>query len=116
MTPGQLRLYNDLRIEFISRCEHICYLLKDLRNYRFMSKFKLDLDNDEVDCWDEYDGLWHRFPVDFIYKPDDEIIQWKNEMLEKERKEKEENEKLEQEKERKEKYRKFLELKRVFEK
>lgn len=122
MTVGQLRLYNDLRIEFIRRCEHICYLLKDLRNYRLMSQFELDLDIDEedcwqeVDCWDEHGHYYERFPAEFIYKSDEEILQWKDEVLEKQRKEKEEKEKIKQREEQKMKCQKFLQLKRIFEK
>ena len=124
MTTEQLKLFSDLTTKFNDRCKYICHtLLKDLNKYRFMSKFKLNVDSDEVDC-SGYDiaryGLdgnyYETFPVDLIYKSDEEILQWKNEILEKQRKEKEEKEKLKQKREQDCEYQRYLELKRKFEK
>lgn len=94
MTEEQLKLYSYFQSEFNKRCEYICHtLLKDLRNYRFMYRFELSTDESEVDCWGsdndwcgEGEQHYDRFPTDFIYKSDEEILQWKNEILEKKKK------------------------------
>lgn len=124
MKTEQLKLFSDLYIKFNKRCEYICHtLLKDLNNYRFMSHFDLDTDSNEVDCYGQ-DRDWFGageehyewFPSDFIYKSDEEILKWKNEILEKQRKEKEEKEKIRQQRELDCEYQRYLELKRKFEK
>lgn len=122
MTAERLKLFGELYIEFVKRCEHICHnLLKDLDDYVFMSKFKLDSSFNEVDCWPapgmlcECEEYYESFPADFIYKSDEEILRWKEEILEKRRKEKEENEELKQHRELVDEYQKYLELKRKFE-
>lgn len=123
MTAEQLKLFSYFYTKFNDRCSYICHtLLKDLNNYKFMSKFKLDTDLNEVDCYGEVDSryeceeCYECFPADFIYKSDEEILQWKNEILEKQRKEREEKEKIRQQREQEIKYQKYMELKRVFEK
>lgn len=123
MTEEQLKLYSYFNSEFNKRCYYICQnLLNNLRNYRFMYRFELSTDDSEVDCWGSDDdwcgeGEQHydRFPIDFIYKSDEEILQWKNEILEKQRKAKEEKEKLRQQREQECEYQRYLELKRKFE-
>jgi hypothetical protein len=124
MSEEQLKLFTDLYAKFNKRCEYICHtLLKDLRNYRFMYRYELSTDESEVDCWGS-DNDWFgagkqyydRFPIDFIYKSDEEILQWKNEILEKQRKAKEEKEKLRQQREQECEYQRYLELKRKYEK
>lgn len=121
MTESQLKLYSYFHSEFSKRCSYICHtLLKDLRNYDFMYRFELSTDFSEVDCYgtdDDYDEEYYdHFPVDFIYKSDEEILQWKNEILEKQRKEKEEKEKIKRQRELDCEYQRYLELKRKFEK
>lgn len=124
MTTEQVKLLCDLYTKFIDRCEHICHnLLKDLNEFSFMTEFTLVIDLNRVECCgSDYNrfGLfgeyYEHFPVDFIYKSDEEILQWKNEILEKRRKEKEEKEKLKQQHELDCEYQRYLELKRKFEK
>jgi hypothetical protein len=124
MSEEQLKLFTDLYAKFNKRCEYICQnLLNDLRNYKFMYRFELSTDNSEVDCWGsdddwcgEGDEHYDRFPIDFIYKSDEEILQWKNEILEKQRKAKEKKEKLRQQREQECEYQRYIELKRKFEK
>lgn len=124
ISKEQLILLCDLYTKFVDRCEYICHtLLKDLNEFRFMTEFTLDVDLNRVECcgsdYSRYgiDGDYYEtFPVDFIYKSDEEILQWKNEILEKQRKEKEEKEKLRQKREQDCEYQRYLELKRKFEK
>lgn len=124
MTAEQLKLFSYFQTEFNNRCRYICCtLLYDLRNYNFMYRFELSPDDSEVDCWgsdNDYCGegeqYYDRFPSNFIYKSDEEILQWKNEILEKQRKEKEKKEKLKQQRELDCEYQKYLELKHKFEK
>jgi hypothetical protein len=124
MTTEQVKLLCDLYTKFVDRCEYICHtLLKDLNKYRFMTEFTLDVDSDKVECCgsDVYrygidDEYYEFFPVDLIYKSDEEILQWKNEILEKQRKEKEEKEKIKQQYEQDCEYQRYLELKHKFEK
>lgn len=94
MTAEQLKLFNDLYTKFNKRCEYICRtLLKDLNKFSFMTKFELDMNFNEVDCYgssnDYYESdteYYECFPLEFIYKSDEEILQWKNEILEKKKK------------------------------
>ena len=124
MTAEQLKLFSDLYKTFIGRCEHICHnLLKDLNKYRFMSEFTLDVDLNRVECCgSDYsrfgiDGEYYEcFPSDLLYKSDEEILQWKNKILENQRKVEEEIEKLKQKREQDCEYQRYLELKRKFEK
>lgn len=88
-----------------------------------MREYTLDIDSNNVKCCgfdiSRYgiDGEYHDcFPSDFIYKSDEEILQWKNEILEKQRKEHEEKEKLKQKREQDCEYQRYLEPKRKFEK
>lgn len=121
MTESQLNLYSYFHSEFNKRCGHICHnLLKDLNNFNFMYQFEVSADSSKVNCWgsnDDYcEEYYDQFPVDFIYKVDEEILQWKNEILEKQRKEKEEKEKIKRQRELDCEYQRYLELKRKFEK
>lgn len=124
MTVEQLKLYTDFHSEFTKRCEYICHtLLKDLNKYRFMSEFTLDVDSDKVECCGSdvarygIDGEYYEcFPSDLLYKADEEILQWKNKILENKRKVEEEIEKLKQKREQDCEYQRYLELKRKFEK
>jgi tyrosyl-tRNA synthetase len=121
MKTEQLKLFNDLYAKFNKRCGHICHnLLKDLNNYKFMYQYELSSDSSKVNCWgsnDDYcEEYYDSFPSDFIYKSDEEILQWKNEILEKQRKEKEEKEKIKRQHELDCEYQKYIELKRKFEK
>lgn len=124
MKTEQLKLFSDLYTKFNDRCSYICHtLLKDLNNFNFMYKYELDIYSSEVDCYGsdndwtgEGDEFYDCFPLEFIYKPDEEILQWKNEKLEEQRKEREEKEKIRKQRELDEKYKKYMELKRIFEK
>ena len=121
MTESQLQLYSYFNSEFNKRCRHICHnLLKDLNNYKFMYRYELSADSFKVDCWgsdDDYcEEYYDSLPTDFIYKSDEEILQWKNEILEKQRKAKEEKEKIKRQRELDCEYQRYLELKRKFEK
>lgn len=124
MTAEQLKLFNDLNTKFNERCEYICRtLLKDLNKFSFMTRFELDMNFNEVDCYGSSNDYYvsdteyyERFPLDFIYKSDEEILQWKNEILEEQRKEKEEKEKIRKQREKDIEYQKYMELKRKFEK
>jgi hypothetical protein len=121
MKVEQLKLFTDLYTKFNKRCGHICHnLLKDLNNYKFMYQYELSTDSSKVNCWgsnDDYcEEYYDSFPTDFIYKSDEEILQWKNEILEKQRKEKEEKEKIKRQRELDCEYQRYLELKRKFEK
>jgi hypothetical protein len=124
MTAEQVKLLCDLYTNFVGRCEYICHtLLKDLNKYRFMTEFTLDVDSDKVECCGSdvsrygIDGEYYEFfPVDLIYKSDEEILQWKNEILESQRKVEEELEKLKRQRELDCEYQRYLELKHKFEK
>lgn len=124
MKTEQLKLFCDLYTKFNDRCSYICHtLLKDLKNFNFMYKYELDIYGSEVDCYGsdndwcgEGEEFYDCFPLEFIYKSDEEILQWKNEILEELRKEREEKEKIRKQQELDEKYKKYMELKRIFEK